>query len=82
MRLQMPLKQRIGICFLLSMGILVTIAGAVRTYYSWKGLIGSWDETWWTYPLWIAAAIEIELAAVSPPSSAISQLHNNLAFST
>lgn len=65
MRLKMPLKQRIEVCFLLGLGFVVTIAGIVRTYFIWKSLIDSWDTTWYSYPLWIAAAIEIDVAVVS-----------------
>jgi hypothetical protein len=61
----MPLKQRIGICILLSAGIVVTIAGVIRTYFIWKSLIDTYDETWFTYPLWICAALEIDIAVVS-----------------
>lgn len=65
MRLSMPLKQRIGVCVLLSAGIVVTIAGVVRTYFIWKSLIDTYDETWFTYPLWIYAALELDIAVVS-----------------
>lgn len=65
MHLKMPLRQRIGVCVLLSLGLIVTIAGAIRTYFIWKSLMDSWDETWFAYPLWIAAAVEIDLAVVS-----------------
>lgn len=61
----MPLRERIGVCFLLSAGIVVTIAGIVRTYFVYQGLVATYDETWYTYPLWICAAIEIHLAVVS-----------------
>lgn len=64
MRLQMPLRQRLGVCVLLCLGFIVTIAGAIRTYFTWKSLIASWDETWFAYPLWIAAAVEIDLGLV------------------
>lgn len=64
MKLQMPIRQRIGVIFLLSLGFIVTIAGVVRTYYIWKSLIDSYDETWFSYPLWICAAVEIDLAVV------------------
>ena len=64
LRLQMPLKQRIGVCILLCLGFIVTIAGSIRTYYTWKSLLDSWDETWYAYPLWIAAAVEIDLGLV------------------
>lgn len=61
----MPLKERLGVCVLLCLGFIVTIAGIVRTFFIWKSLMHSWDEPWFAYPLWIAAAIEIDLAVVS-----------------
>jgi len=30
----------------------------------------SWDETWFAYPLWIAAAVEIDVGVVSVPEAA------------
>ena len=65
MRLQMPFRRRLGVMLLLSVGFIVTIAGVVRTYYCWKGLMDSWDQTWFTFPLWISAAVEVDLAVVS-----------------
>nr|OQO21046.1 hypothetical protein B0A51_11417 [Rachicladosporium sp. CCFEE 5018]OQO24251.1 hypothetical protein B0A51_08696 [Rachicladosporium sp. CCFEE 5018] len=64
MRLQMPLRQRLGVCFLLCLGFIVTIAGIVRTFFIYKSLIATYDETWFTYPLWIAAAVEVDLAVL------------------
>lgn len=64
MRLKMPLRQRIGVCILLSMGVIVTIAGIIRIYYTWDSLIASWDESWRAYPLWIATAVEIHLGMI------------------
>ena len=63
-RLQMPVKQRVGVCILLCLGFTVTIAGVVRTYFIWKSLIAQYDEPWYAYPLWIAAAVEIDLAVI------------------
>ena len=63
--LRMPLRQRIGVCVLLSAGIVVTVAGIVRTWFIYKSLIATYDETWFTYPLWICAALEIDIAVVS-----------------
>nr|POF02545.1 hypothetical protein CFP56_58176 [Quercus suber] len=61
-KLQMPLKQRCGVCLLLCLGFIVTIAGIVRTYFIWKSLVDSWDESWFSYPLWICATVELDLA--------------------
>lgn len=72
MRLHMPLRDRIGVVVLLSAGIIVTIAGILRTVFIWQALIGTYDESWHTYPLWICAAVEIDLAVVSHTLSSAS----------
>jgi hypothetical protein len=64
MRLQMPLRQRISVSLLFGLGFVVIVAGTVRTYYIWKGLMASYDETWYAYPLWICAAVEIDVGVV------------------
>ena len=74
MRLQMPLLNRIGVCVLLCLGIVVTVAGALRTYYSWRSLIASWDSTWYAYPLWIAGAVEIDLGVICACAPALKTL--------
>ncbi|TKA78707.1 hypothetical protein B0A49_02522 [Cryomyces minteri] len=74
MQLQMPIRQRIGVIFLLSLGFIVTNAGVVRTYFIWKSLVKSYDETWFAYPLWIAAAVEIDLAVICACAPALKPL--------
>lgn len=71
MRLNMRLKYRIGVSILFGLGFIVIVAGIVRTYYIWKGLMDTYDATWYAYPLWIAAAVEIDVGVVSigDPSS-------------
>lgn len=63
----MPRRQRLAVAVLFGLGIVVTIAGIVRTWYIYKSLIKEYDQTWFAYPLWIAAAIEIDLGVVSCP---------------
>jgi hypothetical protein len=36
-----------------------------RTYFIWKALIDSYDETWFAYPLWISAAVEVQLGIIT-----------------
>lgn len=60
----MPRRQRIGVIVLLSLGGIATLMGGLRTFYIWKSLVGSWDETWYAYPLFIAATLEIDLAII------------------
>lgn len=62
MGLNMPLRQRIGVSILLSLGLVVTVAGVVRTYYIWRTLMDTYDETWDSMPLYICATVEIDLA--------------------
>lgn len=73
-RLTMPVRQRLGVCMLLCLGVLVTVAGIVRTYYIWQSLINSWDETWFSYPLWICAAIEIDVGVICACAPALKPL--------
>lgn len=68
MPLQLPLRQRLGVMLLLCLGFIVTTAGIVRSYFIWKSLISSWDETWYAYYLWISASVEIYIAVVRPPT--------------
>jgi len=62
--LNMPRRERIAVCVLFGLGIIVSIAGAVRTTFVYKSLIQSYDQTWYAYPLWISAAIEIDLGVI------------------
>jgi hypothetical protein len=64
-QLHMPLRQKFAVALLFSMGIIVTAAGVVRTWYIYRSLIGEYDQTWYAFPLWIAAAVEIDLGVVS-----------------
>ncbi|KAF2101222.1 hypothetical protein NA57DRAFT_33665, partial [Rhizodiscina lignyota] len=64
LRLKMPLRRRIGVIFLLGMGFIVVIAGAVRSYFVWRSLISSYDLTWYSYGLWISAAVEVDLGVI------------------
>ncbi|PNS18978.1 hypothetical protein CAC42_6073 [Sphaceloma murrayae] len=79
MRLRLPVKQRLGVLVLLCLGIVVTAAGVVRTYYIWKSLIDSWDITWYAFYLWIAACVEIDLAVICACAPALKPLFSGLA---
>ena len=65
MRLKMPRNERIGVIVLLSVGFLVTVAGVVRTYYIWLAQVHTQDETWYSYPLFVAASVEVDVGIVS-----------------
>ncbi|KAF2836950.1 hypothetical protein M501DRAFT_978701 [Patellaria atrata CBS 101060] len=73
-KLHMPIRDRIGVIVLLSLGLIVTVAGIVRTYFIWKSLIASYDRSWYSYPLWIAAAVEIDLGVICASAPALRPL--------
>jgi hypothetical protein len=61
----MRLRERLAVAALFGMGLIVTAAGIVRTWFIYRSLFNEYDQTWYSYPLWIAAAIEIDLGVVS-----------------
>lgn len=66
LRMNMTRAQRYGLVFLLGLGYVVTAAGALRTYYSWRVYYGdSYDYTWEQFPAFVASAVENNLAVVS-----------------
>ncbi|PSN58694.1 hypothetical protein BS50DRAFT_614797 [Corynespora cassiicola Philippines] len=61
---------RLALVLLFSLGLIVTGAGIVQCYYSYKSLIAEYDVTWYAYPLWITSAVEIHLGIIcasAPP---------------
>ena len=66
LRLNLTRQHQFGICILLAFGYIVTAAGAIRTYYTYKVFYGhiDYDQVWWQYPGFIASAIENDLGVV------------------
>lgn len=63
MGLNMPLNLRLSVLALLCLGFIATAAGIVRVYFTYTTM-SNFDETWASYPLWIAAAVEANLGLV------------------
>jgi hypothetical protein len=68
----MPRAQRAAVAVLFG-----SVAGVVRTWFIYRSLFGEYDQTWYAYPLWIAAAIEIDLGVVSS-DHLIHEYHTNM----
>lgn len=64
-RLKLPTRQRIAVTSILALGVVVNVAGSVRTVYVHKSMIESVDTTWVGWPILIAASVEINLGLVS-----------------
>jgi hypothetical protein len=65
LQLSMSARKRIVIIVLMNLGLLATIAGAVKVVYVWRSLVNSYDTTWEGYGLWIAGTIEVNIGVVS-----------------
>lgn len=68
MALELPLKQRIIVMALFSMGLLASAAGVARVYFTTvlttaKGQ----DRSLHAWGLWLSSAIELDLGIVSAP---------------
>jgi hypothetical protein len=63
-RLRQPLRLRAMILGLFGLGIVVIAAGIVRTYYTWKSQVPSYDVAWEGFGLWMAGTIEVDVGLV------------------
>lgn len=66
--LKLPARQRLAVISIFGLGIIVNVAGSVRTVYVWKSMVVGYDTTWVGWPVLIAAAVEINLGLVRPNS--------------
>ncbi|RMZ69388.1 integral membrane [Pyrenophora seminiperda CCB06] len=80
-RLHMPLSQRIAVAMLFGMGLIVTAAGIVRTWFIYRSLFNEYDQTWYAYPLWISAAVEIDLGVICASAPVLKPLLTKIPFS-
>lgn len=63
-KLQMPLRERVAVCVLFGLGVIVSIAGTVRNVFVYKSLVQTYDQTWYAHPVWVSAALEIDLGVI------------------
>ncbi|KAK1569563.1 uncharacterized protein LY79DRAFT_594815 [Colletotrichum navitas] len=63
-RLKLPAAQRLVLMFLFSLGTVVVVAGAMRTYWIHHVEKETYDVTWEGFELWIWTALEANLAVV------------------
>ncbi|KAI8313400.1 hypothetical protein K4K61_008231 [Colletotrichum sp. SAR11_59] len=78
-RLQMPMMQRISLAALFGLGLLVVIAGIMRTYWVLYVEITyvedpSYDLTWDSYNIWIWTALDANFAIICGCAPAIRRL--------
>jgi hypothetical protein len=62
--LNLPARQRLAVISIFGLGVVVNVAGSVRTVYVWKSMVVGYDATWLGWPVLIAAVVEISLGLV------------------
>ena len=62
--LNLPARQRLAVISIFGLGIMVDVAGTVRTVYVWESMILDYDSTWLGWPILVAGAVEINLGLV------------------
>jgi len=62
--LHMDRRQRWSVISVLSLGILVFVAGCIRVYYVHKAVMDTYDTTWWAEAHWTASEAENYLSLV------------------
>ncbi|KAL4928668.1 uncharacterized protein BDV17DRAFT_291300 [Aspergillus undulatus] len=75
-KLKMPTRQRLAVMAIFGLGIVVDVAGAIRTVYVWKSMIASYDTTWEGWPILLAATVEINLGLICASAPALRPLVN------
>ena len=62
--LKLPARQRMAVMSIFGLGIIVNVAGAIRTAFVYESMIATYDATWMGWPILLSAAIEINLGLV------------------
>ncbi|KAK0747132.1 hypothetical protein B0T18DRAFT_438802 [Schizothecium vesticola] len=63
-RARLPARERVAVVGLFGAGAVVVAAAAVRTYWVWWVVEGTWDVTWEGFELWIWTAVEVHLGVI------------------
>ncbi|KAJ5182712.1 hypothetical protein N7492_000328 [Penicillium capsulatum] len=72
--LNLPARQRLAVISIFGLGIVVNVAGSVRTVYVWKSMVAGYDTTWLGWPVLVAAAVEINLGLICSSAPALRPL--------
>ncbi|KGO64115.1 hypothetical protein PEX1_020670 [Penicillium expansum] len=72
--LKLPTRQRLAVISIFGLGVVVNVAGCVRTVYVWKSLMTGYDGTWVGWPGLITAAVELSLGLICSSAPALRPL--------
>ncbi|KAJ5398794.1 hypothetical protein N7465_009283 [Penicillium sp. CMV-2018d] len=72
--LKLPARQRLAVISIFGLGVVVNVAGCVRTVYVWKSMMTGYDGTWVGWPGLITAAVELSLGLICSSAPALRPL--------
>ena len=72
--LKLPTRQRLAVISIFGLGILVNVAGSVRTAYVYESMLATYDVTWMGWPILLSATIEINLGLICASAPALRPL--------
>ncbi|CAI7599221.1 unnamed protein product [Penicillium discolor] len=72
--LNLPARQRLAVISIFGLGVVVNVAGCVRTVYVWKSMLTGYDGTWLGWPGLITAAVELSLGLICSSAPALRPL--------
>ncbi|KAL4883316.1 hypothetical protein BJY04DRAFT_216616 [Aspergillus karnatakaensis] len=75
-KLKLPVRQRLAVISIFGLGIIVDVAGSIRTAYVYKSMLASYDTTWEGWPVLLAATIEINVGLICTSAPALRPLVN------
>ncbi|KAF9892322.1 hypothetical protein FE257_002099 [Aspergillus nanangensis] len=62
--LKLPMRERLGLIALMSLGLLACVASGIRIFYTYQTLNVTYDITWDGYQIWLWILIEVNLAVM------------------
>ncbi|KAF7719585.1 Uncharacterized protein PECH_005492 [Penicillium ucsense] len=72
--LKLPTRQRLAVISIFSLGVMVNVAGSFRTAYVWQSMVVGYDRTWLSWPILVAASVEINLGLICSSAPALRPL--------
>ncbi|KAF8855902.1 hypothetical protein BDZ45DRAFT_715582 [Acephala macrosclerotiorum] len=74
-RVKLPIQQQIVLAMLFATGFLITLTGALRTYYLYKVTTG-YDKTWEAFPVWLTSSVELYVGIICASVPATKRFFN------
>ncbi|CAG8214702.1 unnamed protein product [Penicillium salamii] len=72
--LDLPTLHRLAVISIFAVGVIVNVAGTVRTVYVWECMVVTYDATWMGWPILIASTVEISLGLICSSAPALRPL--------